>query len=85
MPREPGANFLEGVENDMLKNLVVPSSNCDGSEVVLFPDETSHNLRFISGRFSLSNSRCRGKVGVDTASGTARSTTAVRNKIDCFS
>ena len=35
------------------KNLVMPSSNCDGSEVALFPDETSHNLRFISGRFSL--------------------------------
>ena len=32
----------------MLKNLVVPSSNCDGSDVVLFLDETSQNLRFIS-------------------------------------
>ena len=27
----------------MLKNLVMPSSNCNGSEVVLFLDETSHN------------------------------------------
>ena len=50
----------------ILKNLVMPSSNYDGSEVVLFLDETSHNLRFISGPFSLSNSRCRGKVGIDT-------------------
>ena len=65
----------------MLKNLVMPSSNFDGSKVVLFLDETSHNLRFISGPFSLSNSRCWGKVGVDTASGTARLTTAVRNNV----
>ena len=36
-----------------LKNLVVPSSNYDGSEIVLFLDETSQNLRFISGPFSL--------------------------------
>ena len=36
-----------------LMNLVMPSPNYDGSEVVLFPDETSHNLRFISGPFSL--------------------------------
>ena len=41
----------------MSKNLVMPSSNYDGSEVVLFLDETSQNLRFISGPFSLSNSR----------------------------
>ena len=65
----------------MLKNLVVPSSNYDGSDVVLFLDETSQNLRFISGPFSLSNSRCRGKVGVDTASGIARLATAVRNNV----
>ena len=38
----------------ILKNLVMPLSNCDGSEVVLFLDETSHNLRFISGPFPLS-------------------------------
>ena len=37
----------------ILKNLVMPSSNYDGSEVVLFLDETSHNLRFISGPFPL--------------------------------
>ena len=37
----------------MLKNLVVPSSNYDGSNVVLFLDETSQNLLFISGLFSL--------------------------------
>ena len=53
----------------------------NGSEVVLFLDETSHNLRFISGPFPLSNSRCRGKVGVDAMSGTARLTTAVRNNV----
>ena len=64
-----------------LKNLVMPSSKCDGSEVVLFLDETSHNLRFISGPFSLSNSRCRGKVGIDAISGTTRLTTAVRNNV----
>ena len=51
----------------MLKNLVMRSTNYDGSEVALFLDETSHNLCFISGPFSLSNSRCRGKVGVDTS------------------
>ena len=42
----------------ILKNLVMPSPNYDGSEVVLSLDKTSHNLRFISGPFSLSNSRC---------------------------
>ena len=57
----------------------MPSSNHDGSEVVLFLDETSHNLRFISGPFSLSNSRCRGKVGIDAISGTARVATTFRN------
>ena len=65
----------------MLRNLVMPLPNYDGSDVVLFPDETLQNLRFISGSFSLSNSRCRGKVGIDTISGTARLTTAVRNNV----
>ena len=65
----------------MLKNLVMPSSNYDGSEVVLFLDETSHNLRFISGPFSLSNSRHWGKVGIDALSGTTRLATAVRNNV----
>ena len=51
------------------KNLVMPLPNYDGSDVVLFPDETLQNLRFISGSFSLSNSRCRGKVGIDATSG----------------
>ena len=50
----------------------MPSSNFDGSKVVLFLDETSHNLRFISGPFSLSDSRCRGKVGIDATHGTTR-------------
>ena len=63
----------------ILKNLVMPLSNYDGYEVVLIPDETSHNLRFISGPFSLGNSRCRGKVGIDTISGAARVTTTFRN------
>ena len=65
----------------MLKNLVMPLPNYDGSDVVLFPDETLQNLRFISGSFSLSNSRCRGKVGIDAISGTARLTPAVRNNV----
>ena len=39
----------------MLKNLVMPLPNYDGSDVVLFPDETLQNLRFISGSFSLSS------------------------------
>ena len=59
----------------------MPSSNYDGSEVVLFLDETSHNLRFISGPFSLSNSQCRGKVGIDTISGTTHLTMTVRNNV----
>ena len=63
----------------MLKNLVMPLPNYDGSDVVLFPDETLQNLRFISGSFSLSNPRCRGKVGIDTISGTTRVTTTFRN------
>ena len=63
----------------MLKNLVMPLPNYDGSDVVLFPDETLQNLRFISGSFSLSNSRYRGKVGIDTISGTTRMTTTFRN------
>ena len=63
------------------KNLVMPLPNCDGSDVVLFPDETSQNLRFISGPFSLSDSRHGGKLGVDTASGAARVTAAVRNNV----
>ena len=57
----------------------MPLPNYDGSDVVLFPDETSQNLRFISGPFSLSNSRHRGKMGIDTTSGTTRMTAAVRN------
>ena len=35
----------------MSKNLVMPLPNFDGSDVVLFLDETSQNLRFISGPF----------------------------------
>ena len=58
--------------NPMSENLVVPLPNYDGSDVVLFLDETSQNLRFISGPFSLSNSRHRGKLGVDTTSGATR-------------
>ena len=59
----------------------MPLPNYDGSDVALFLDKTSQNLCFISGPFSLSNSRCRGKVGIDTISGTARLTTAVRNNV----
>ena len=65
----------------IFKKLAMPSSNYDGFGVVLFLDETPHNLRFISGPFSLSNSRCRGKVGIDTISGATRSTPAVRNNV----
>ena len=65
----------------MLKNLVMPLPNYDGSDVVLFPDETLQNLRFISGSFSLSNSRCRGKVGIDTIGDTTRLTLVVRNNV----
>ena len=65
----------------MLKNLVMPLPNHGGSDVVLFPDETLQNLRFISGSFSLSNSRCRGKVGIDTISGATRLTTTFRNSV----
>ena len=62
----------------MLKNLVMPLPNYGGSDVVLFPDETLQNLRFISGSFPLSNSRHRRKMDVDTARGAQRLTTAVR-------
>ena len=65
----------------ILKNLVMPLSNYDGSEVVLFLDQTSHNLRFISGPFPLSNSRRRGKVGIDTIGDTARLAPAARNNV----
>ena len=65
----------------IFKKLAMPSSNYDGSEVVLFLEETSHNLRFISGPFPLSNSRCRGKVGIDTIGGTTRLTPVVRNNV----
>ena len=65
----------------ILKNLVMPLPNYDGSDVVLFLDETSQNLRFISGPFSLSNSRHRGKMGIGTASGATRMTAAVRNNV----
>ena len=51
---------------------VMPLEIYDGSDVVLFLDKTSQKLHFISGPFSLSNSRHGGKVGVDTTSGTKR-------------
>ena len=60
----------------IFKKLAMPSSNYDGFGVVLFLDETPHNLRFISGPFSLSNSRHGGKMGIDTTSGMWRTTTA---------
>ena len=63
------------------KNLVMPLPNYDGSDVVLFPDETSQNLRCISGPFSLSNSQHRGKVGIGTMSGMTRVAAAVRNNV----
>ena len=47
----------------------MPLAIYDGSDVVLFLDETSQKLRFISGPFSLSNSRHGGKMGIDTAGG----------------
>ena len=53
----------------------------DGSDVVLFLDETSQNLRFISGQFSLSNSRHEGKMGIDAMSGFSRITMVVRNNV----
>ena len=59
----------------------MPLAIYDGSDVVLFLDKTSQKLRFISGPFPLSNSRCRGKVGIDTISGTTRLTPAVRNNV----
>ena len=59
----------------------MPLTIYDESDVVLFLDETSQNLRFISGPFSLSNSRHGGKMGIDTTSGIARMTTAVRNNV----
>ena len=59
----------------------MPLPNYDGSDVVLFLDETSQNLRFISGPFSLSNSRHGGKLDVDTTSGAARVTAAARNNV----
>ena len=42
---------------------------CDASDNVLFPDETSMKTCFNSGAISLSNSRCRGNLGINTASG----------------
>ena len=47
----------------------MPLALYDGFDVVLFLDETSQKLRFISGLFPLSNSRHGGKMDIDTASG----------------
>ena len=48
------------------KNLVMPLPNYDGSDVVLFLDETSQKFAFHFRTISLSISRHRGKMGVGT-------------------
>ena len=60
---------------------MVPLAIYDGSDVVLFLDETSQKLRFISGPFSMSNSRHGGKMGIDTASGAQRMKTVVKHDV----